>query len=266
VLQLGISSWFGYDLPLEKRLQMIVKAGFSATCLWFGEEEEMVRDGCADRIPVLVREQGLTLDNVHAAFRYCNLLWSESQKEKALFRQECSTALLFCAKHHIPNVVVHICLGTNPPPQTGGGISVIHDLVSQAEGSGVTIALENTLRPDYLEPIFSGIKSPNLGFCYDCSHDFLLGQSKGAILKKWGSLLVATHISDARGARDDHLQLGEGTIDWSTFVEAFPHNTYKGVLQLEIGKHAANLAPETFLQTAYEKTLQLAEMLDKKPL
>jgi sugar phosphate isomerase/epimerase len=263
VFPLGISSWFGYELSLEKRLELIVQAGFSATCLWFGEEEPMVREGLADQLPVLVYEHGLILDNVHAAFRHTNSIWSGSQDERELARRECETAMLFCGKHRIPNIVMHVSHGINPPPWNKTGISIIHDLVSRAEDLGVTIALENTMRPDYLEPIFSSIESPNLGFCYDCSHDFLHGQSRGAILKKWGPLLVATHISDARGARDDHLQLGEGIIDWSLLTQVFPRDTYNGVLQLEIEKHAAELPPEMFLQIAYERLCHLAETLGK---
>ena len=74
MLPLGMFSWFGYSLPLEKRLEMIKQAGFDATCLWFGDEEEMVEDGLADRMPGLVRGMALYLDNVHAPFRNHHLL------------------------------------------------------------------------------------------------------------------------------------------------------------------------------------------------
>jgi sugar phosphate isomerase/epimerase len=258
MLQLGISSWFGYELPLEKRLDLIKQAGFSATCLWMGIEEPLVREGKADLMPEWARERGLFLDNVHASFRQCNHLWSESAEDRKKVRQEYETSLLFCQKHGIPNVVMHVSQSLSPPPPIQSGIQVICGLVSQAEDTGVTIALENTLRPDYLDFIFSRVQSPNLGFCYDSSHDFLEGQSKGAILKKWGSLLKATHISDARGKSDDHLPIGEGTIDWKSLLDSFPDN-YQGTFLLEVEKHAASVTPEQFLKSAWEKARELVE-------
>ena len=262
MIPLGISSWFGYELPLNERLDMIVKVDFSTTCLWLGEEEGMVSNGQADAMPEMVRERGLTLDNVHAPFRHCNFFRSESQSEKLLVRQDYEKSLFFCDKHHIPIMVIHITGGTNPPPLTRAGMQIIRDLVSLAENAGVTIALENTRRPDYLEAIFSEIQSANLGFCYDSSHDFLHGQSQGRLLKKWGSFLATTHISDSKGDSDDHLLLGEGTIDWHKFAESFPRSTYNGPLLLEVEKHDAELPPERFLQMSYEKVRELAEMLE----
>jgi sugar phosphate isomerase/epimerase len=261
MLALGISSWFGYELPLEQRLDMIVRAGFSATCLWLGEEEPLVCEGRADRMPALVRRCGLTPDNVHAPFRHCNSLWSASESDRKMFQQECENALAFCGNHRIPTLVVHIASGLNPPPPTKAGIQIIRGLVTKAKNLRVTIALENTLHPGHLEPVFTEIQSPNLGFCYDCSHDFLLGQSRGAILKKWGHLLKATHISDARGERDDHLMLGEGTIDWTAFAAAFPRSSYKGTLMLEVEKHPDSLTSESFLKSSYQQVHQLAAML-----
>jgi sugar phosphate isomerase/epimerase len=264
MLSLGTASFFGYDMPMEKRLGIIAQAGFNTTFLWFDEEEEMIRDGRADEMPSLVKQYGLKLDNIHAGFRHSNFLWSESKAEQKLYKAEIEKTLRFCGKHHIPILVMHITLGFTPPPQTQEGIEIIRELVSQAKELGVIIALENLKRPDYLEPVFSQIKSGNLGFCYDCSQDFLQGQSQGGILKKWGNLLTTTHISDAKGVNDDHLQLGEGTIDWNKFVKAFPRDSYKGTLLLEIAKHDAATSPESYLKTGFTGLLKIAKMLEKR--
>jgi sugar phosphate isomerase/epimerase len=264
MLPLGIAARFGgYNLPMEKRLELIAQAGFNTTFLWLDEAEDMVRDGRADDVPGLVRQHGLKLDNIHASFRHSNLLWSESRADNEIIRRECETALYFCGKHSIPYAVMHVTFGFTPPPQNQTGIDIIHSLVTKAEGLGVTIALENLKRPDYLEPIFQEIKSDNLGFCYDCSQDFLDGQSRGRILKKWGKRLVTTHISDAKGAGGEHLQLGEGTIDWNTFAEVFPRGSYKGVLMAEIAKHAQGLSAISFLKMEYLKLREIAALLVK---
>jgi len=265
MLPLGIFSWFGYRLPLEKRLKLIAEAGFTATCVWMGEEEEVVLDGHIDRMPGMVRDLGLTLDNVHAVSRHCNLLWSESSLDKNIIQEEYEAALSFCHRHRIPILVIHITQSFNPPPMSTSGLHIIRSLVSQAEEMGVTIAIENTTRPDYLEYVFSNIRSPNLGFCYDSSHDFVAREFRGKALQKWGSLLVATHLSDNKGIKDDHLLPGQGTIDWNEVVKSFAKVNYNGTLMLEVDGPEANkgLTADEFLKLGYQKVRKFAEKLEK---
>ena len=267
MLPLGIYAWFGYELPLEQRLRLIADTGFSTTSVWFGHEEEMVRDGHADRIPALVRDTGLILENVHAPFWHSNFLWAESASDRATIRQELADTLLFCGKHRIPIMVMHLSAGNSPPPPGQDGLRLLRDLVKQAEDLGVTIALENAegYGNHYLEFVFSNIHSPNLGFCYDSSHDFIAGEFRGKALEKWGSLLVTTHLSDNKGINDDHLLPGRGTIDWETVMKYFPKSSYKGTLMLEVDEPEANtgLTSNRFLKLGYQKVRQLAAMLEQ---
>jgi len=267
MLPLGIYAWFGYKLPLEKRLKLIANAGFTTTCIWFGHEEEMIQDGRADRIPALVRDTGLILENIHAPFWNSNYLWAESKNDQSTIRQELSNTLLFCDKHHIPIMVMHLTAGNTPPPPNQIGLHLIRDLVQQAEDSGVTIALENSENYGnyHLEFIFSNIHSHNLGFCYDSSHDFIAKEFRSRSLEKWGALLMTTHLSDNNGINDDHLLPGSGTIDWQRVIEYFPKGSYQGTLMLEVDGPEANkgLTSDRFLELGYQKVRQLAEMLEK---
>jgi len=262
---LGFSSWFDIPLSLEQRLEMIKQAGFNTTCIWFGDEEEMIRNGHADEIPDLVRNIGLYLDNVHAPFWNHYLLWSESSDVVAKIVKELEATLIFCEKHQIPRMVTHLATGKRLPPDSKRGLQLISDLVSKAETLGVTIAIENTESPEYLEYIFSDIQSPNLGFCYDSSHDFLPGQSKGGILERWGDLLLTTHLSDNHGINDEHLLPGMGTIDWPTIEKYIYKSGYQGALILEAdGPNATKgFTPEEFLETGYQWVRQFGKMLSE---
>jgi sugar phosphate isomerase/epimerase len=267
MLPLGIYAWFGYEMSLGKRLKLIANAGFSTTCVWFGDEQEMVRDGRADQIPALVRDTGLILDNIHAPFWHSNYLWAESQNEKEIVRRELMDALSFCGRHHIPIMVMHLSAGKTPPPPNQSGLQLIIDLIQQAEDLGVTIAMENSedYGNHYLEYVFSNIRSPNLGFCYDSSHDAIAEVFHGRALEKWGSLLATTHLSDNNGINDDHLLPGSGTIDWQKVMKHFPKGNYKGTLMLEVDGPEANkgLTSDVFLELGYQKVRQLAEMLEQ---
>lgn len=259
---IGAFAWFGYHLPLEERLGLIAGAGFDSTCLWLGREEELVARGNADRMPSLARDAGLKIDNVHASFERCNFLWSESQEESEIIKREYRAALSFCNSHSIGKLVVHVARGTTPPPQTDEGLKTLGELVSYAEDRDLILALENTARPDYIDFVFSNLQSSHLGFCYDSSHDFLKGQSQGGILKKWGYLLVTTHLSDNKGESDDHMMPEDGQIDWSKIADGFSSTTYTGPLILEVYPgDSYNRAAEEFLSVAYERAVRLRKIL-----
>jgi len=115
-----------------------------------------------------------------------------------------------------------------------GGLITINGLLQIAEASNVVLAIGNTRRPDYLDYVFSNLDSRHLGFCYDSSHDFLPGKSRGGVLKNWSELLVAVHLSDNRGETDDHALPGDGTIDWDVIEVGFPKDRHQGVIMLEV--------------------------------
>ena len=262
---LGIFAWFGYSLSFRERLALIKQAGFGTTCLWFGDEEEMVRDGRADEMPDLVRDLGLTIDNIHAPFWDHHRMWSESREHVNSVRQELSSALAFCGRHHIPAMVVHLG-GAEPLPPNQTGLDAWRELIRQAEDLGVTIAAENGEGgPDYVGFVLSNIQSSNLGLCYDASHDMISGQPLGEVLRRWGHRLVTTHLSDNRGANDDHLLPGTGAIDWATVRESFPQSSYEGALVLEPdGPEAGEgLTPREFLRAGYQWLVRFENRLER---
>jgi sugar phosphate isomerase/epimerase len=266
MLPLGIFSYYGFAIPHGKNAELMAKAGFNTTCIWLGDEDPMVHAGQADAIPGLMRQYGLSLDNIHASFWHSNYLWSLSKDEQSIIHKELLDGLFYCGRHQIPNMVMHISGGKTPPPPNQSGLQIIHELVKQAESLGVTIAVENIghLDSQYLDFVFSNIQSPNLGFCFDSSHDNIADEFRGQALGKWGSRLVTTHFSDNHGVNDDHLLPGKGNIDWNKVMQQFPKN-YKGTIMLEVDSPEANkgFTPESFLKTAYQKAQKLASMAEK---
>jgi sugar phosphate isomerase/epimerase len=267
MLPLGIYSWFGYKLPLEKRLKLIAEAGFTTTCLWFGHEEEMVQNGRADEMPAIVRDTGLILENIHAPFWHSNNLWAESKTDQSVIRQELTDTLSFCGKHQIPIMVMHLSAGKSPPPPNQNGLKLIRDLIKIAKDQNVIIAMENSEHHGniYLEYVFDNIKSFHLGFCYDSSHDAIAEVFRHKALEKWGHLLTETHFSDNYGVNDDHLLPGTGSINWQDVMKQFPSKGYRGTIMLEVNGPEAHtgFTPEDFLKIAYQKALEIAGMVEK---
>jgi len=258
--ELGIYAWFGYDLPLSERLEMIAAAGFASTCLWLGPVEAMVAASQADRMPELAQRCGLRIDNVHAEYLGCNSLWTDADNDDVFGSY--STAIDFCRRHGIPILVAHVTQGLNPPPAGEAGLDRLRRLVDQAGEQGVVLAIENTNRPDYVDFLLSRCDLPSLGLCYDSSHDFLKGTPPLSILKRWGHRLVTVHLSDNHGQRDDHTLPGDGIVDWQALIACFPADSYRGPVMLEVVPDPqARLDAREFLTDAHARAAGIREQL-----
>lgn len=260
---LGIFSYTGYGLPLDTRLALIKDAGFEATSIWWGDEEDDYRRGFYRKMPDMVRDHGLYLEYVHVAFKYCDDLWSEnaSERERAVARH--LDWIRDCAGNGIPIMVMHAIRGSYKGAINRHGMESIERIVRAGEDAGITIAVENTRRMDVLEPIFTEIDSPALGFCYDSSHERLCTEEAGALLRRCGDRLSCTHLSDCDGTLDRHWLPGDGIMDWRALMDAFPAETYRGCFSLEVvpGKAAADLSPSEFLAEAYKRANWLTSMI-----
>ncbi|HUS57131.1 MAG TPA: sugar phosphate isomerase/epimerase family protein [Planctomycetota bacterium] len=261
-LPFGIYAWFGHKLPLSRRLALIKSAGFHATCLWWGEAEEL-RGEQRHQMPPMVKETGLLLDNFHAEYTGCNDFWSDSAPVREAIAARHTGWLDDCALHGAPRLVMHISDGRGPERPHPESIRCIERVVRAAEERGITLAVENTMRADLNDLVFTEIQSPRLGFCFDSSHAWLNSDQKTAILARWGHLLAVTHLSDNDGQADRHWLPGSGTIDWPAVAAAFPQSTYHGCLMLEALAAGPEVddPPETYLARARQKIEWIAKLI-----
>lgn len=262
--RLGIFSWFGFVLPLPQRLKLIKKAGFNATTLWWEDE---IGSPCINKenMPDMVRDSGLVLENTHIPYDDCDNLWSEHKATRDAIVTKYTGWINDCAKYGIPIMVMHITdsLRLPSPHQTGKyGLESINRLIRVGEDLGVTLALENTGREDYIYFVLSELQSNYLGFCYDSSHNRIYGQNKLELLNKTSRRLVTTHLSDNDGNKDRHWLPGEGIIDWPGLTRIFSQIQYDKYLTLEVYPTELQLqqTPETFLSQAYQSAVWISEL------
>ncbi len=260
--KLALFSWFGYDLPLSQRLELVRKARFDATSLWWGDDEEMYRTGMKHHMPELAREHGLLLEYVHVPSHGSSDLWSNTCSVREAVVQEHTGWLEDCARHKIPVLVMHMSR-RDMPCETLYAVESIHRIVSAAESLGVVVALENTRVQRDIEEVLRQVQSPYLGLCYDTSHDWLYGDEKGSLLRNLGDLLVTTHLSDNDGVRDLHSLPGDGVVDWSIVARSFQSATYSGFLSLELtGNHGKeSISPAAYTRLAFERAAWVSEQI-----
>ena len=90
-------------------------------------------------------------------------------------------------------------------------------LVEEAEALAVKMALENVFdeSPEPLRRLLDEVNSPFLGYCLDAGHGNLFSEVP---LEDWvgvlGPRLLEIHLHDNHGDADEHLPLGQGSIDF----------------------------------------------------
>jgi sugar phosphate isomerase/epimerase len=110
------------------------------------------------------------------------------------------------------------------------------EALEEAEKRGVDLFLENVFdeSPDPLLRLKSALGSKRLGFCFDAGHATLFSEIP---VHKWleafGTDLRELHLHDNRGRRDDHLPVGEGTINLLGVVQAAIDAGASPILTLE---------------------------------
>jgi sugar phosphate isomerase/epimerase len=117
----------------------------------------------------------------------------------------------------------------NRIPQTPAGkpweLSFEHPEISYL---GVTI--------EELAEVYSKVNSPMLGFSLNVAHAHLLADGFLPFLKAFGDKLGNVQISDNNGITDEHLPVGQGTVDFIGLIRQLKKMDYQGTLSLSVGK------------------------------
>ncbi len=141
-------------------------------------------------------------------------------------------------------------------------------LIPYAAARGVQVALEiqtNALStPDALAALIEDARDwPPTGICLDVGHARLLGDPVDAIEVASGHI-VASHVHDTHGSRDDHLVPYDGSIDWARTLLAFQKVGYSGPWTFELAPTAsvvATLARAVQARRRFEESLGINDEL-----
>jgi sugar phosphate isomerase/epimerase len=103
--------------------------------------------------------------------------------------------------------------------------------------TGTILVLENVYEhsPEDLLDLFKALQNEDVGFCLDTGHQAAFS---GASLDRWvqvlGPYLRQLHLHDNRGEEDEHLALGQGSIDFKSLFRTLKATITKApVLTLE---------------------------------
>lgn len=256
-MKTGIFNWFGYVLPIEKRLRLIKEASFDNVMLWW-EDESFPQFKDKKTFVSLANEFSLGVDNIHLPYEDCNLLWNDTALDRERYINELLKWIDGCKLSGAEKIVMHTNRGSISNVNFNNGYKSFEKIVLLAEDIKIKVAVENTKKFKYTDFILTEFNSDYLGFCYDSSHDFINGESKGEILKKWKNRLFCVHLSDNDGTDDRHWLPNEGIVDFETIVNIIKETTCDS-LSMEVypSNDENNLTPIEFLKLAYNRNKNL---------
>jgi len=248
-----IYDWFGYELPIRERYQLIKEAGFDGVLLWWSDylNRQDYRNA-----PLIAREAGLFIENVHTPFQIQNDLWLNNLDGEAATNcyLQCITD---CSEFEIPTMVVH--LPEDNYPYNALGLDRIKRITEKAEQLDVNVALENIRNLTNLTYVLEQVDSARVGFCYDCAHHYRYNPGVD-LLSIYGSRLMALHLHDNNGNATHRLPF-DGTIDWPAVIKKITETGYSGALAIEVMNwDYLNLSPNEFVREAYARAKNLESL------
>ena len=256
----GCNSTYVKGVPLEKSLPMMVRAGFTHVNMdrdvrkrfLFSSERMAELKGILDRHPIKV-------DWFHAPYDKITPFWTEDSELRGFAMGALCFAATQVAQLGARSFIVHCVEPTLTPLVAADeakkyAAEVYNQLVEVARPLGLNIALENLGMPEsnvinqyVLEQI------PEMKLCLDAGHANIYGLWE-VYLEEYAPRIIATHLHDNHGQDDEHLNLGEGTLDWAWLGGRLNELGYQGVWSMEAINVTPADAPD--LQEAYNNGFQ----------
>jgi sugar phosphate isomerase/epimerase len=203
---------------------------------------EIVDDGFHElnrqRVDVLKEigvSQGLKY-SVHAPFADVNIASPSSSLRRAMMRRLQRSIM------HAQALDAYVWV-FHPGTKTGissfypgvdwlQNLNSVQSLAKVAEESGVTIAIENVPEPypglmksvkDF-EEFYAQFRG-DMGMVLDVGHSNVNGQTE-SFIRAFSDKIVHIHLSDNDGSGDQHLGIGQGTIDWGRLAALMREISY----------------------------------------
>ena len=216
---------FRHSVMLQVQPQYASRAAWEA----FAKREKVTFEAIEFFAPPALNESGRFLDcrewyfssgctaSLHGAFIDVNPASGDGafrELSRCRCRQSCELASGIGAK----NVVFHSsCCSFLRGGYLENWAAVCADFYEElAETCDLHLFIENSqdLDPEPLCQLMRRIRNPRIGVCLDLGHANYSRMGVEHWFDRLGRWIGYLHLSDNRGLFDDHLALGDGTVDW----------------------------------------------------
>jgi sugar phosphate isomerase/epimerase len=250
-MELAASTLHLLDRPLEDILEDLIKLDVKNIEL-ADSGNHSLNPKRVERLQELRSSYELEF-SVHAPYADTNLSADDDLiREWVLKRIRAS--IRFASEIEAKNLVIHPGWTTATEPFMRGrswdlNIRSLRWLQRYAGDYGVECLLENVPNPtpyilvtvdDFR--LFDNEMTPSLNYVLDIGHAHLQGEVY-EFIDSLGSKIKHVHVSDNEGVQDQHLPIGEGTVDWKSVIGALKKSGFDGWVVVEsYTKMAENLS------------------------
>lgn len=136
------------------------------------------------------------------------------------------------------------------PPESGDsdawnhlveGVAAVCD---RAQSLGIRVAFEP--EPGMLVEALAGwellrdaVRHPAFGLTLDVGHiPVTESLTPAEAIRRYADALLNVHLDDSRGGVHEHLQIGEGEIDWPSTADALRAVGFDGIAAFELSRHS----------------------------
>ncbi|MDO5648798.1 sugar phosphate isomerase/epimerase [Paracoccus sp. (in: a-proteobacteria)] len=276
-----------YDEGVRQSLRMIRDAGFThinwnpdagSSYIYAPSEIAFIRD--------LVAESGLRTHSVHASNgrnRLTEMSGGAETRKDILsphdWQRQAGVDLIrnrldLAAALGSPDVVLHIDISddTFSTPDRATAFltplfASLDDLRDDCLRLSVRIAVETLFIAgadawlDLYAALFDRYPADMVGMCFDAGHWELVEPGALTVLNRFGDRLIATHIHDNFGAKDDHLLPFDGRLNWDAITAAIAATPYVTPLNLETPQDRYAMPPAAFYRRAHAAAVRLERMI-----
>lgn len=250
-MELATSTLYLLDRPLEDILEEIIKLNVKNIEL-ADSGNHSLNPNRVERLQELRSSYELEF-SVHAPYADTNLSADDDLiREWVLKRIRAS--IRFSSELEARNLVLHPGWTTATEPFMRGrswGLNIrsLRWLQKYAGDYGVECLLENVPNPTpYLLVtvddfrLFDDEMTPSLNYVLDIGHAHLQGEVF-EFIDSFGPKIKHVHVSDNDGIQDQHMPIGEGTVDWPLVFKALKKSGFDGWVVVEsYSKMAENIA------------------------
>ena len=219
-VKIGYSELILLDHPVEENVARLAEAGADSVELMMDASgwDSLGEDygPLADRL----RATGITF-TVHPAAWDVNLAAEMHILREAAYRHH-QQALAFAARLGAEQMVLHPGYSTFDKERARElAHRTVCDLAQQAAACGVRLAFENIAGPAaalYTQEAFCHAldeTGPSVGYLLDIGHANMNGWNIPEVIRTLGNRLLGLHLHDNLGVGDDHLPVGQGSIQWA---------------------------------------------------
>lgn len=89
------------------------------------------------------------------------------------------------------------------------------------------------------ESLRDAVSAPNFGLALDVGHvPCTESITAGDAIRRYGSAIRTVHLDDTRNGVHEHLQIGDGDLDWGDIGSALGEVQFDGIAAVELSRHS----------------------------